>query len=353
MSREIFGELAKNLGPAAIAVIVGVRGSAPRHLGTMMLFRPDGSLVGTVGGGKVELAVAEAASRCLASGTSLGLEVEMTGTEATGSQAICGGVVDLLIGYIADPAPYAAAVAALSAGTGIVLAIGLLPPGKSMPGELAQAVYDWNGTLIAGNENATDSASVAAAVASDSGFAMNEAVQRAYICTRPAEKLLILGGGHVGLAIARFATDLDFRVFVGDERPEFVLPSRFPATVMPICGPYRDIIENFDFGDSSYIVVATPSHQSDLACMEALMGRGWKYLGFVGSRRKTRMIFEKLVDEGFDRDEVYGLRAPIGIDIGAETPAEIAVSILAEIIAVRRNSAFVDSIDQDRTRRRT
>jgi xanthine dehydrogenase accessory factor len=352
VSQEIIAEIAASQGPVAIAMVVGVRGSAPRHLGTMMLFKPDGRTIGSVGGGRVELEAAKAASRCLDSGSSLGIEIEMVGKEATGSAPICGGNLQLLIEYVADPSVYAAAAAALARGAGIVLAVGIVPPGESRVGGLFQGAFDRSGSPLAGEAGDVDRAGVAEAVSAELGVAIQRGT-RVYIHVKSADRLLVLGGGHIGLALARFGVELGFRVFVGDERPEYTSRDRFPAAVETIHGTYREIIGGFEFGDSAYVVVATPSHQSDLECVRAVMGRGYRYAGFVGSRRKTGMILERLVEEGFDRTEVESLRAPIGIDIGAETPGEIAVSIMTEIVAARRNSPALAIMDKDRIRRRS
>jgi len=349
MSREVLAAVGGATGPVAMVIVAGVQGSAPRHLGAMMLFRPDGTTAGTVGGGKVELEAAKAASRCLESGTSVCIEVDMTGAEATGSQAICGGVVQLLVEYVADSAIYARAALLLSGGKAAVLAVERLESGMSRLGGLARAVFDRGGGFVAGD------AGVAFCVDEDarqdtggSGGGM------LWIRILPPERLLILGGGHVGLALANVAAELDFSVFVGDERPEFSAGRRFPAGVETIFGPYPAIIRDFEFGDSAYAVVATPGHQSDLACVEALMRRGisYTYLGLIGSKRKAKMILDTLAEEGFDSGRLGALHAPVGLDIGAETPAEIAVSIAAQIIAVRRNSAATAAaLAMDRDRR--
>jgi xanthine dehydrogenase accessory factor len=352
VSQEIIIEIAASQGPVAVAMVVGVRGSAPRHLGTMMLFKPDGRTMGTVGGGKVELEAAQAASRCLGSGSSLGIEIEMVGNDATGSTPICGGKLELMIEYVADPSVYSAAARALARGAGIVLAVDIVPSGESKVGGLFRGAFDRSGSPLTGDASDIDRAGVAEATTSEIGIAIRQGT-RAYIRVKPADRLLVLGGGHIGLALARFGVELGFRVSVGDERPEYTSHDRFPTTVETILGTYRDIIGGFEFGDSTYVVVATPSHQSDLECVRAVMGRGYRYAGFVGSRRKTGMILERLVEEGFDRAEVDSLRAPIGIDIGAETPGEIAVSILTEIIAARRNSPALAAMDEDRIRRRS
>ncbi|MFA6366388.1 MAG: XdhC family protein [Candidatus Hydrogenedentales bacterium] len=352
MSNEVIHAIAACAGPVVVATVTGLRGSAPRHLGTMMLFRPDGSTEGSVGGGIVELRAAAAALKAFERRLSFGIGIEMTGMEAAGSEAVCGGEVEISVEYMADTGLYAAADSQLEKGSGIILVGESVPPGQSMDGCCLRAVLDLFGNTFAGKlPEGRGDAEEAMAAASANGFA-SSASGLFFSFIQPAEKLLILGGGHVGLALARFAAELDFLVTVVDHRPEFAASERFPDKVRTRCGDYLEIVDQFLFGDSTYVVIATPNHLFDLECARAILGKRYRYAGFVGSRRKTKMVLDTLIGEGFDRNEVISLRAPIGANIGAETPAEIAVSILAEIIAARRGSPALAAMDAERIRRR-
>lgn len=358
MSQEIVRAAACASGPVAVAAITAVLGSAPRHLGSMMLFREDGSSLGTIGGGKVELEAAAAAAKVLAERRSLGIEVEMTGAEATGASPICGGRVGVTVEYVApggrERAAYGAAAAVLAKGEKAVIAARALGQGEGHEGGCALAAFDGSGCLLAGARDAAGEASPSAAAraaAASNGF-LADGGGICYTLVTPADRLLILGGGHVGLALARLATQLDFLVTVGDERPEFAAAGRFPAEVETRAGAWADIVAGCPIDSASSIVVATPNHQGDLACVRAVMGRGYRYAGFVGSRRKTKMILDQLEAEGFDPAEVRALRAPIGVDIGAETPAEIAASILTELVAARRSPSALAAMDEARLARR-
>ncbi len=353
MSNDVIHAIAACADSVVVATVTGLKGSAPRHSGTMMLFRPDGSAAGSVGGGIVELKAAAAAITAFERRQSFGIGIDMIGMEATGSEAICGGEVELTIEYVADTGLYAAADRQLEKGSGIILVGEPVQPGQSREGGCLRAVLDPSGNTVAGElpESVRGKVAAMAAAASANGFAASSS-GCFFSFIQPADKLLILGGGHVGLAIARFAAELDFLVTVVDHRPEFAAAERFPEKVLTRCGDYLDIVDQFLFGDSTYIVIATPSHQFDLECVRAILGKRYRYAGFVGSRRKTKMVLETLIGEGFDRNEVISLRAPIGANIGAQTPAEIAVSILAEIIAARRGSPALAAMDADRIRRR-
>ena len=353
MSIDVIHAIAACPGPVVVATVTGLKGSAPRHSGTMMLFRPDGSTAGSVGGGIVELRAAATARVAFGERLSFGIGVEMTGMEAAGSEAICGGEVELSIEFVADTGLYAAADGQLEKGMGIMLVGETVPPGLSKEDGCLRALLDPSGNALAGKvpETCCGEVKAMAAAVAVNGFAYS-ASGCFFNLIQPAEKLLILGGGHVGLAIARFAAELDFLVTVADHRPEFAASERFPEKVQTRCGDYLDVVDQFLFSDSTYVVIATPSHQFDLECVRAILGKKYRYAGFVGSRRKTKMVLDTLIGEGFDRKEVISLRAPIGANIGAQTPAEIAVSILAELIAARRASPALAAMDADRVRRR-
>jgi xanthine dehydrogenase accessory factor len=154
----------------------------------------------------------------------------------------------------------------------------------------------------------------------------------------PQEKLLILGGGHVGQALAAMAAVLDFEVTVVDDRQDFAAVGRFPPAVKTVCAGYADAIKAFPFDSATYAVIVTRGHLFDLECIRGVLGRKFRYAGFIGSARKAKLLRAQAASDGFDRERVDALHAPIGLDIAAETPAEIAISILGEIVSVRRNA---------------
>ena len=334
-------ELASGSGPVALVTVARVSGSAPRHSGSRMAVRPDGSIAGTVGGGKPEARAREAALACLATGRASAIQVEMTGTEATGVDLICGGVAEMWIELVADRSFYAAAVAAVDGGEAVVIV--------ASASEGCVAVLGPKGA--ASGSPAFDVAALS--LARTSGLcAIGETDGLLYSPLEPSERLLILGGGHVGLALARVAVDLGFLVTVADPRPEYSGSGRFPPAVRCLNAGFTAAVEGFPFGPSTYVVVVSPGHLGDLECARAVLGREYRYAGLIGSRRKSRMLIEELVAEGFPRDKAESLRAPIGLAIGAETPEEIAISIAAELLAVRHAAASLDWIDADRKRRR-
>lgn len=146
---------------------------------------------------------------------------------------------------------------------------------------------------------------------------------------------LIIGGGHVGKAVARVAKDAGFRVEVVDDRKDIVSRERFPFADRRLVGGVELLDEQIRTTDATYIVVVTRGHSFDAEWVHALAGRTFAYLGMIGSREKVQRTFEKLADSGADPSFLEKIHAPIGLDLGADTPEEIAVSVVAEMIAVR------------------
>jgi xanthine dehydrogenase accessory factor len=155
----------------------------------------------------------------------------------------------------------------------------------------------------------------------------------------PTPDLYIVGAGHVGWHLGRLAADSGFRIHVVDDREKFANAERFPGAVEVAAEPIPAWLDAADLPRSAFVVVVTRGHVHDLDAMRALAPRDLRYLGLIGSRAKVRRIFDMLLAEGMPSGCLERVRAPIGLDIGAVTPAEIAVSIMAELIAVRRGAA--------------
>ena len=149
-------------------------------------------------------------------------------------------------------------------------------------------------------------------------------------------RLVVVGGGHVGLALAEIGALLGFRITVIDDRPEFANAERFPMADDVRSGKIDSELDAMDLGGACSVVLVSRGHKQDELELRHTVGRGAPYLGMIGSRRRTRTVLESLAAGGVPRAELDRVRTPIGLDIGAETPEEIAVSILAEIVMVRR-----------------
>jgi xanthine dehydrogenase accessory factor len=151
----------------------------------------------------------------------------------------------------------------------------------------------------------------------------------------PSPRLYIIGAGHVGFHLGRVALDAGFRIHVVDDREKFASAERFPGADV-VVEPIPEWLHRTELPPTAYIVIVTRGHQNDLEAVRALAARDYKYLGLIGSRAKVARIYEALRSEGMPPECLARVHAPIGLAIGAVTPAEIAISILAELIAVRR-----------------
>jgi xanthine dehydrogenase accessory factor len=343
MSYEIFKTLAGSGGDTALVTVIDVQGSVPRHPGSKMLVKSTGAILGTVGGGKGEAAAIELAVKCIGTKRSDALTVEMQGTEAEGDGMVCGGTCRLLVEYVADTTPYAMLLQRLERGEKVLLVKKLEGPAEGTPAAVTIAVHGEGGALLQGvNAHPDDDTAAQCLRTGKPAFSRDAGVF--YDPIFPEEKLLILGGGHVGRSVAVMATELDFKVTIADDRAALLAPARFPPGVKTICGSYADVAREFPLDSASYVVIVTRGKASDLECIRAILNRTYRYAGFIGSTRKAKILLDQLREDGFPEEKVAAVHSPIGLDIKAETPAEIAVSILAELVAVRRNAGTKGSL---------
>ena len=152
----------------------------------------------------------------------------------------------------------------------------------------------------------------------------------------PAATLLVVGGGHVGLAVGQLGAMLGMEVAIIDDREDYANEDRFPYEANVICGDFGEELERFPITANTFIVLVSRGHKVDELALRSVAERGAGYVGMIGSKRRTRTVLQHLAEEGLDREALDRVFTPIGLDIGAETPEEIAVSVLGEIILVRR-----------------
>jgi len=151
----------------------------------------------------------------------------------------------------------------------------------------------------------------------------------------PAAKLIIFGAGHIGSALAQLGKMLDFNVTVVDNRPEFASPGRIPWADAVIAAEYLKVLEGLSSSDNTYMVIVTHKHAHDFEILEHLIHKPFRYLGMIGSRTKVAKVFQQLRQSKIGEDAIAKIFSPVGMKIGANTPAEIAISIAAELVAVR------------------
>ncbi len=142
---------------------------------------------------------------------------------------------------------------------------------------------------------------------------------------------MIAGGGHVGLAIAKMAAMLEYEVTVTDDRPEFASRERFGPGIDVVRMDMVEALRTIPMGWNTFIVIATRGHKLDASCLREAVKREARYVGLLGSKRKTVLIAKMLRDEGVPEERIRAVHAPIGLDLGGRTPSEIALSVLAEL----------------------
>ena len=162
-----------------------------------------------------------------------------------------------------------------------------------------------------------------------------------YLIVQPRCRLVIVGGGHVGQAVGRLAADLEFDIWVVDDRQEFTSKERFPLAERRIAGDIEDVLPALEITPDTYCLIVTRGHNHDQRALYHLAQRGARYVGLIGSRRKIKLIFDDLVGEGIATEALAQVYAPLGIDIGSQTVPEIAVSICAELVSHRNRNGQV------------
>jgi len=178
------------------------------------------------------------------------------------------------------------------------------------------------------------------AVVGSAEIALPENWRLLFEVSRPPLEMVICGGGHVGQAVARVARLLDFKVTVIDDRPEFASRDKFPDPLVNlICQDFVAALSSLHFTPATHVVIVTRGHKHDEICLRQVIDRPVRYLGMIGSRRRTTTIRELLRRQGVEPALLHRVHAPIGLDIGALTPEEIAIAILAEIVLVRRGGS--------------
>jgi xanthine dehydrogenase accessory factor len=167
---------------------------------------------------------------------------------------------------------------------------------------------------------------------------------------RPAT-LLIIGGGHIGKALATIGNLCGFSVEIVDDRPEYANAERFPEADRITCGRFDEVLDGYSIDSNTYVVCVTRGHRHDEMSLRLVASSDAAYVGMIGSKRRVGAVLQHLVDESVDPNAVGRVHTPIGLDIGAETPEEIAVAIMAEIIQARRGGTGQPMREASRRRR--
>ena len=319
--------------PVALATVIAHQGSTPRGAGSRLLADQGGLVTGTVGGGVSEGQTLEACCAALQDGKARILDFTLTGELAAQSDMICGGRLRVLV----EP---------------------LFPSGEHL--RLFQAVLDAvcrDGAVLitditdlsrllrtAWIDNACIGAPLSEAIlaklssaplsAREASIVLHE--NRSYLiepCLPPL-RMIIAGGGHVARPTAQVAALAGFEVTVLDDRPEYAHPERFPWAAHTATVPgYLNCFAGCSPNSRTYIVIVTRGHLHDATVLSQALATQAGYIGMIGSKRKRAELYAALRVQGVSEEALVGVHCPIGLAIGAETPEEIAVSIVAECIA--------------------
>lgn len=303
-----------------LCTILASSGSSPRGAGARMAVFADGSTMGTVGGGQVEYIASQEALEVLQTGATTIRSFDLAPAQVASIGMVCGGKVTIYYQLLT------------SAELPIVL-------------DMAQALQeDANSWLyLRIREGRVEDFRVVrqAQACHDSEHYCSRAV---LVNGEPLEyfeplmragRVYIFGGGHVGQALVPVLASVDFRVTVYDKRKELATKEHFPMAEKVIYGDYEHIFDKVTLKPEDYVVIMTPGHESDFALLEQVLRVETTYVGCIGSRHKIARTQELLRQAGITEERIASVHSPIGIPIGAQTPAEIAICIGAEMIQCR------------------
>jgi xanthine dehydrogenase accessory factor len=342
---KIYKELCKALSEdkrVMLATIIATSGSTPAPTESKMLLFPDENTraLGTVGGGCLDASIIVSV-KDNPSGTGIKIMNFQLDDDIGDTGLNCGGTVTLALEPIsASMLPvYQTILSMQESGDDCCLAT------KITSGESAgKTLFDSNGLVLTGS-----------ALPDPVAKTLREAILKTHfphetkrIETESAEyilefiqsqpHLIIYGGGHVGKAVSRCASSAGFRVTVVDDRHAFANKQRFPEAFSVLCESFEQSFNRLTITPSTFVVIVTRGHRHDEDVLEQVLKYAPRYIGMIGSKRKVITVYDHLVAKGISPRRLDGIHAPVGLDIGARTAEEIGVSIVAELIAVRRNA---------------
>lgn len=327
---EAASEIARSERVAALATVSRQRGSLPMAGDAKMLVTEDGGRWGTVGGGCVEADVTEQALTVARERLPNRVRHTLNAEVAGDIGLSCGGTAEFFLEpLVAQAADLYAAVAdglerrtPTTVMTGVDWTTGARKTARVGACTLAigdrypEPAPSWDGSREAVFVDAEQ----------------DVLVER----LRRVPRVIIFGAGHVGAEIAKVAHGAGFHVVITDDREEFANRERVPWANQVIAEGFRTVLERFQFDEDDFVLATTRGHSYDAYIVERTAGSRAAYVGMLGSRRKRAVIWRALEEAGISRDKLERVRSPIGLEIGADTPAEIAVSVVAELIRMRR-----------------
>jgi xanthine dehydrogenase accessory factor len=342
-------ELAEGGGSFALALILKAEGSTPRKAGVKAVIDENGCIWGTVGGGLVEAECQRRAVEACKSKRAVVFDIQLGGAATAEDVPICGGTMRILLDPTAakDRAAYARAAEALHRRErGVLLTV------MRTAAETEVAAQWFSEEAIPSQSPFPGTESIRSCLARETPGLFVEDSEKSAARLEvfvepviPKRLLLIVGGGHVGQALAAQAGLIGFDITVIDDRPEFTDPALFPDGVTTRCGDIPKEVANFPVAEDTYIVVVTRGHKHDADALRACIHSPAAYIGMIGSKRKVALIRKDFIETGIATEQEFNrVFAPIGLDIGSVTVPEIATSITAQLIAVRRKGSSCTTV---------
>lgn len=333
-----------------LATLVSVSGSSPRNPGAKMLVVDDGSFVGTVGGGALEAWVLEEAKKVLLSCFPLRIQRSFAGEDDQATDMSCGGDADVYLEPVSpDNLNHLYLFKKLMdiscrGGSGLLATVinaDLWRMGQ-IPKMFLGSDGDKTGSLLGIEE-------IESVLLDRMHEFLEQGKPNTIVCTdeegsqldlfvEPVVSdpiLYLFGGGHVSSELVPLANRVGFKVVVIDDRPDFAVREKFPEALDVNHCPFEDVMDKLPIDEASFMIIMTRGHSHDKTVLAQALNTKAKYVGMIGSKRKRSIIYDKLLEEGFTQGRLDQVYSPIGIDINAETPEEIAVSIVAELIKIR------------------
>jgi xanthine dehydrogenase accessory factor len=347
--KEIFQEILSILQkkqPCVLCTVVRTKGSTPQKAGAKLLIREEGSSLGTLGGGCVEGDMWYLATQILTEkGKPVFREYQLNEEMAGRGGLVCGGTMYIFIDPIFTQEyfqPFAEnIVGALNGEKPLSIATLIKTTGEKLSLGAKLIISEDGSTQGSLGETNLDQEAIAIgkklAAFGDKQFHQTSDGSQIYVegFTTPPT-LILVGGGHVNKAVSNLANTLGFRIIVVDDRSEFANKDRFPEAEKVIIADYGRGLNELRINSNSYIVVATRGHKYDDVALTSAIRTPARFVGLLGSRRKSILIYKNLLSNNVPLEQIQEVHAPIGLNIGALTPEELAVSIMAEITMVRR-----------------
>ncbi len=328
-----------------VATIVTREGSSPRHSGAKLMVTAEGGLFGTVGGGLLEADVIRSARQMLTLEKTDLLKFDLAGRYLSTGAMICGGYTEILVQFIRADAGHLElfqTLQLLQQKRQSSHLITWLKETEDLKYHSYRCLLDQDGNISGEKRPGESTLEALKDVLKDVKRPKWLTIHNQKFWIEPLQcpkTLFLFGAGHVSQPTAELADKTGFQVTVLDDRTEFANKEHFAGSIETVVLPeYKGCVQNLEVDEDSFIVCITRGHLHDLAVVSQALKTNACYIGMIGSRKKRDIIFAQLLEEGFTQKDLKRVHCPIGLGIGAETPEEISVSVVAELIKVRSRS---------------